>query len=441
MGFLKNAHVEVVSNFSIFLFYLMLILFSANICYAGSSYTSSDQGKPYYWKDNTLKWYVDKGDLSPSVDHDTAVAWVNNMLAQWREKNALEVDHKSIPISNIMTQFMGTLRKDATGNNYQELNIASAGVVIFDTDASIIADLVGPENAAKTPGLTMLLSSDSNDMIFSGYTILNGTSTYLGRYAMARTEQRADELFQATILHELGHLLNLDHAQSNVDIVYACNQDGNLVDRNGLCEGGHYIPSMYPYLVSYRQGQLSRDDIVSLASIYPTDELSNEFCMVTGYVSDAEGYALKGVNIIASRIGEGEALMRVDSRSYVSGAHYPGCTGDSRYVINGLIPGKTYQIYYEPLYVSANAESSGYGPLEQPPVNFNATLIMTADNQSSIKCDQPGTHIEMQTAVIDVSNPCKGTVALLQDSIDSTQSPPRDMGMSGAPGCQLTLYP
>ncbi|MBI4212314.1 MAG: hypothetical protein HY540_06720, partial [Deltaproteobacteria bacterium] len=186
--------------------------------------------------------------------------------------------------------------------------------------------------------------------------------------------------------------------QINLDIALNCSPETP-------CEGSQYLPTMFPELKTPLQMSPSIDDKVTLSWIYPDPNFNSKFCMATGKIVDAAGKPLRGVNVIASRVDDGDSLTRSDARSMVSGVLYPGCLGDSAYYLYGFVPGKKYHVTYEPL-AEQYAGHSGFEPLDQPPSGFASGTIEAENGETVIGCEAGNTVIPMKTVTIDVKNTC-----------------------------------
>ena len=361
-------------------------------------------GQAMRWQNDTFEWYADPGRLSSQVDNATARQWITEQLNKWTSLTIPNADLQLVSTAAIKASYKGTVVEDIDETNFGSYTSTDPGpsVVIFDEDGDIIASRAGEQNRETIVGLTEILldytSGTSGLRIRKGYAAFNGYLLSAG--VLSPDQDAANELFKATILHELGHLLNLDHSQVNFDIAQAC-------VRGGDCLNGQYIPTMYPELLTNLQGILSRDDKITLSWIYPTDDFESDFCTITGEIFDADGQPLKGVNVLAHRVGEGERMTLRDARSFVSGVLYPGCYGDSRYHLRGIVPGAKYQVTYEPIG-SQFTGASDLEPLDDPPRGFDGGTIASPSGATTVGCDEGGETIQMASVTIDVSNPCVG---------------------------------
>lgn len=351
------------------------------------------------WLNDTLEWWADKGRLSGAIDNATGIKWVQDELDKWMSVTLENADKKFVSASTIKESFKGKVEEDITLSNFNKYynNDPGPTAVIFDEDGSITAALTGAGNENRVVGLTMpILSDDSGLYITKGILILNGMMQANGR--LSPNQEIANSLFQAAILHELGHILNLDHGQVNYN-------DASKCVLGAACASANQIATMYPKLLAATQKELSRDDKVTLSWIYPSDDFQKDFCTITGEVFDAKGQPLKGVNVFAYRADGGEASAKVDVRAFVSGVLKPECYGDGRYYLYGIVPGQKYQVGYEPIGAEF-VGFSGFEPLSNPPQGFDGGEIQSSSGDKQVWCDKGGDTIEMSKISIDVKNPC-----------------------------------
>ncbi len=403
---------------------MLLILLSLSApSFAGGPFTVdqvNDSGTAQRWLYDKLLWYSDAGDLSTNVDHDAAVALVQTAIDKW--VNA-QLDGQDT--TAITAEYGGDLGVDINADNMWDYINYEEGptVVIFDEDGSIIEELF-PGESETFLGLTQLqLSSESGKRLLKGVVILNGL--ILDNRIVTQEE------YEAPIQHEIGHLLNLDHAQINLDIAQTC-------ELGGECVGGNYIPTMFPMLKTWRQKSLKMDDIITISWIYPEEALTQNFCTVTGRIQDANGVFLQGVNVIARRVSSDVRFSRGDARSMVSGVLYPGCSenNDGSYYLFGLHPGNTYEVYYEPI-ADQFIGASDFEPLPNPPQGFQSSVIETAEGESTVECETGGQIIEMPTVQIAVTNPCPDAVPSGDDGTDNGDQSQTTPGTGG--GCSLIV--
>ncbi|MBI4125906.1 MAG: hypothetical protein HY465_00275 [Deltaproteobacteria bacterium] len=349
------------------------------------------------WRDNKITWYSETGNLSNGVTNATAVSWIESAFAKWRDLTVTNADGDAVKTVDLTVRYGGNIGVDIDASNFQDYLSGETGpsVIIFDKDGSILDYLMVDSNSVI--GLTApSVADDTGKIIVRGFSILNGKK--LDASPLSTNATTAQTLFQASLFHELGHLLNLDHSQVNEDIARDCSLATG-------CTNGQYIPTMYPELKTSLQTNPTRDDKIALSAIYPNDTFREDFCAVVGTVNDAAGNPLRGVNVVASRVGDGVTLTRQDARSFISGAMYPECSNDGRYFLSGIVPGKQYQVLYEPLN-SEYGGQSGFEPLDNPPMDFDSEVVTGSGGATTVSCTEGGQTIQMPTVSINTTNPC-----------------------------------
>jgi len=361
----------------------------------------NNSGRAQGWKDDELKWCADPGDLSSTVSHSQAVGWITEAFGKWSQVKLRNASNQSIDTANIsISKASSCPTEDIDISNFTDYYNGDAGptVVVFDDTGDIVAEIVGEENREVVVGLSVPLVSDSAGLnITKGIAIFNGLLLASDNTTLGYDLSTKSSYFKCTVLHELGHLLNLDHSQTNYEYVKNC-------ELGSSCEYGSYIPTMYPELVNTTQGNLNRDDQVTISWLYPTQDFEDEFCVITGKIYDGDGRPLKGVHVTATRT-QGTTTPLVEARSFVSGALYPSCSGDSRYYLFGIVPGRSYRVTYEAIG-SQFRGASDFEPLDNPPTGFDSGVIPSGSGGETVSCDSGGETIEMADLTIDTGNPC-----------------------------------
>jgi hypothetical protein len=396
---------------------------------------ADDGSGPMRWTNDTVSWHYDKGELAPGVTNQDAVNWLNEAMNEWVSAQMEDPDDPLLPFISVATVQhlnMGPLGDDITAQNMND-SYEIPGVnafIIFDYDGSIVEGF--GFDAEGVLGLTYHYGFDaSGHYITRAFVILNG--------AVLGTLLSQND-FQAMMRHELGHLFNLDHSQVNWQYVPE--------DPSQPFTGDGNIPTMYPNLVTWRQENIVRDDKIGLGWIYPDSNFQNRYCTIKGEIKDAEGNSLQGVNVVA-KAAVGENTGMVDVRSMVSGAMYPPCMGAGEYVLQGIKPGREYQVFYEgigseftgasgfePFPCIGDEYGNANGVLEAgelcPPVVPTGNITKGGD--VTVSCGSGGDEIVMDTVQIDVFNPCSEVGTSLGEGTDNFFSEPSAKG-----GCSLIL--
>ncbi len=443
----------------IFLAFFSMIVSTAE---AGGPFmvANDDSGIPLKWQDSRLNWYLDPGNVSPNGSNALGAEWLDEVFFLLTNNMKLydSLGHQVVT-SDFTHAKIGTLDRDVNLGNYEEYKKLSAGptAIIFDETGEIIADIFGEANADHIVGVSAPTLSDStNRFIVRGIAIFNGNAIEKGIFGSK--QEVFVPLFKATMLHEIGHLINLDHAQVNDDVAQECGEGGSISEREGLCgQLGHVIPTMYPELFTITQSAFKMDDIISLSSVYPTTAFQNEFCTITGKIYDSRGKYLKGVNVVASRADGSELQGMMDARSFISGAMTgnlgaiertmrQGCSGDSSYYLKGIVPGRKYKVVAEPLNRKYSGES-GFEPLSSPPRRFERQPITDSAGNETVSCANGGETIVMASLAIDVRNPCDdagsdvdGSALTAGEGLDASSSKSCTFVQGGASTADILPY-
>ncbi len=397
-----------------------LVLAAVSVAWAGGPYVHN--GAAARWENDTLKWCVDSGKLSSDVSNATATTWIKDLLTLWSGVKLTTGTNTQVASTVFTSQFVKTIAEDLTETNFMDFDDPECPVIIALDDTGEIIELFGEGRSDDYLGISApSVVDEAANVIKGGWIVFNGKM--LANTMLGATPEDRQKSFKASVLHELGHVLGLDHTQVNYGTLKNCSL--------ASCSSPNSAPTMYPKLISYLQATPHYDDRITISWIYPSSGFESEFCTVTGEVFDDAGRPLKGVNVIATSTSNS-----VDTRSFVSGVLNSECTGDSRYYLHGLKPNVSYKITYEPL-ASEFTGASGFEPLDSPPSGFPTGVIKTPQEESTVKCTGGGQTIEMAAATIDTSNPCgaaagSGSGGTGDGDTDSTSSG----GSSG--GCSLT---
>jgi len=237
--------------------------------------------------------------------------------------------------------------------------------MIYDSDGSIFDDLFGPGNAVVGVAGPALVSGKG--AIVKGFAMFNGDESSPADF----------EILRAVVTHELGHMLNLDHAQINgLPFFSLCANRGTTVPGFGGVIQVNDVETMFPILVNapglspHPMATLHRDDWAAISTLYPVSGFGTTTGALRGNVVDFSGAPVHGVNVIARSVSSpfAEAVSFVSGALVVeSGSTVPAARrGD--FDMRGLIPG-AYRLYVEEIS-SCFTEGAGVGPLD-PPLNID----------------------------------------------------------------------
>lgn len=397
----------------------VIILLAASIGSAGGPYVHN--GAAARWQDDTMKWCIDKGSLAAGVTSATAQQWIKDLLALWSNVKLTTATNAQVATTVFKSQFVKTVDVDLTEANFVDFDDPECPVIIALDETGAIIELFGEGRSDDYLGVSApSVVDEATNTIKGGWIVFNGKM--LANTLLGATAEERQKSYQASVLHELGHVLGLDHAQVNYSTLKSCSL--------ASCSSPNSAPTMYPKLISSLQATPHYDDRITISWIYPSSNLASEFCTVTGEVFDGAGRPLKGVNVIATNTSNS-----VDTRNFVSGVLHNECEGDSRYYLHGLKPNVSYKITYEPLAAEFTG-ASGFEPLDSPPSGFPSGTIKTPEEETTVKCTSGGQTIEMAAVTIDTSNPCGNAANTTGDGSDGDSTNTTSSGGSSG-GCSL----
>ncbi|MEO8376987.1 MAG: hypothetical protein ABI579_04890 [Candidatus Sumerlaeota bacterium] len=253
--------------------------------------------------------------------------------------------------------FGADLPQDNTGASHPQFNNSVDNITscIYDTDGSLTATLFsGAENAV----LGFAGPEDnSGNTLNEGQIVLNGR--FIDGVNTSGNPEVTTTVFQGVITHEVGHMLNLDHAQFN-DIV------ANQYSATTPAADPPSYPTMYP-IVFTGITTPEADDFGWLGSLYPSAAYNSGTFDITGTVSTNAGAVLNGVNVVARRADEASKNIAVSCvTGYTDGNPSGAPTGTFR--IPGLPTGSKWILSVE--QIKADFVSGSSVGVNDPPITL-----------------------------------------------------------------------
>jgi hypothetical protein len=276
------------------------------------------EGQPFVWDNSVpIRYTTDGGNLGP-WDNSFANARVAAAFAVWG----------SVPTAHLTFQRVGPISgvPDVTTVEQfdQVLGSCQSGIqtpIIYDTNGSLFTQLTDP----NVIGFSAPCFLTQAGKIQTAFTALNGTAT---------------NLMDATMVHEFGHLLGLDHTQLDCR-VSGCSPEDNA-----------NIPIMFPIIFSDIVS-LATDDKAWISKLYPGPTFNTQYGTITGRVLFSDGISpVQDGVVIARQVSHSPATV-ADQSAVVA------VSGLSGYRFTGN-PGQTYSADYLPCSAPSSACKNGY---------------------------------------------------------------------------------
>jgi hypothetical protein len=332
-------------------------------------------GQPFVYPNggSNIGFSPDRGGLG-ALSNAQAVAGVENAFARWTdlpESDAAFVNAGPLPADIDITNF-GVILSAQAPNGRSE--------IVFDDDGAIFALLFG-----RGSGVLGFAGPDFGDPetceLLEGSAFLNGPR--LNNAIVA----------EDVMVHEFGHYANLGHVELNGQVVRGFSEGD---DDSGPSPDNTTFPApplfnlietMYPIYFSPAVGTRTphRDDIASLATLYPAADFAQTTGSITGTIRAPNGRPISGVNVIARNLDDPFA----DAVSTFSGAYTNNTDASDPnvgvYTLANLTPGAHYAVFVD--LVTANPDRFNnpiLNPLPGPEEYYNG-----ADESADGSLDDP----------------------------------------------------
>lgn len=270
-------------------FFTFLFLASRTVA-AGGPIHVSEGGVASSW-DETISLHPEAGTCGP-FSRDEMISKLEEKLGLWEKVTGagfeISLDESVIGV-------------DIDGDNFGDFyssgssdSDADDGVnpVMFDDDGAIVRSLFGSPNEFFFLGFAGPDAfDDDGETIIAGEVLIN-CLCLLDEEACSGIVFTEDDL-HFTVVHEVGHMIGLDHTQVNQSIAEG---ECDITD-DGDCDN---LPTMYPVSIDPAD-QLTpqRDDEVALLNLYGLSSLDDGFCTVTGDLKDKNGKPLRCADVQA----------------------------------------------------------------------------------------------------------------------------------------------
>jgi len=380
--------------------------------YAGGPLLVSRSGDPFLWGNtSSIPYFTDQGGLG-SFDNQAALALIAEAFSAW--------DSSSISTVKLSFSRSGSLGGDIdTLAEYENLVLDcddSTNAIIFDQDGAIIEALFGVSKKTEVIGFAGITCITTNPP----FRITKGSALLNGLFINGDSDDGAEitqEEFKSTIVHELGHFLNLDHTQVNGHFFLGDKDDpGFEAYRSAGDPPATSMQLMFPFLIVglAQPANPLMDDIAAISTLYPSSSFSSSTGSISGNIYLSNGVTpFQGGNVIARNVND----PYTSAVSNVSGANYcPTCTGTGTaplvlkgaYEINGLVLDQTYSVEIVNINSQFTAES-GVGPLPIPVQLPGREEFYSGEDESADDVSSTPTTITVSNTVSNVNIILNGT--------------------------------
>lgn len=270
---------------------------------------------PVRWATNTVYVEVEGGSLGTLSEAESR-EFVETALGLWND----------VESARITVQVTGDSLPPIDGTNFTNYFTASevtSNVIVFDNDGEILRQLgYDPDHLL---GFSAEMSSTESGDILGAYNVING-AVMAASPALSTSSE-----VQATLTHEIGHFVGLDHSQLNGHLAF-----------NGHSGDDIYTPIMFPFTGDddAHRVALHFDDEKALAMNYPVGTF--DVPKISGTILTGTNTQVLGANVVARNVEDRNGIVT----SMISDHLF--LRNGTSFLFSGL-PLGDYEIYIEPV--------------------------------------------------------------------------------------------
>jgi hypothetical protein len=295
-------------------------------------------GQPFTWDPAAMpiQYRVDGGPMASTstgqivISNAAGISRVQSMFQTWQNVSTAAVSFRNAGAILPAAGFSDGDVSTAVEFNavYGSCQAGTQSPIIFDANRTVLSQLgVDP----LVIGFSSQCKLSASGHIVSDLVLLNGA------FQNGVTSPQLDaNQFNEAIIHEMGHLLGLDHSQINLNLYTSALNSGQF----GSCNADELagLPLMFP--ISFCQArrdaglpQLAPDDLAWISRLYPSSTFSSNYATISGTIYFSDGKTpTQGVNVVARQVDkantpQNEALQI--AVSVVSGYRFTGNPGQS----------------------------------------------------------------------------------------------------------------
>lgn len=312
----------------------VLTLALGSALFAGGPRDVLPGGRVFKWNaDKPVLYLIDQEFSQTRLAH--LGRRVHEAFQVWQD-----VETSSLQVRNPEPRF---LDENVDGSNFADYvgSRRRENLVIFDQDGEIANDILGEGAADNVLGFANVWRRDREALEYSfGFVVIGKNPA-----------SQPDDFYRVT-MHEVGHLLGLDHTQAGKEWFESADF-GDVA----------FVPVMYPIGTFFGPNEPLRDDAIWISWLYPEESFAANTGTIQGRVRRRTGAPVLGANVVVAAV-ERDAdgnLTEVPGEQVGVVSDFL-ITDDGSYQVPGLPPG-SYVVFIEPLDPGFT-EGSSVGPYE-----------------------------------------------------------------------------